>query len=650
LPASVSAGGGGLEAFDEPQAPATIAAHASAAAGARELRERIVGLLGEPPRARAREVYPPPLPSARGFIEPRTMALIRLLHTHLAGYRGALLAVVALQIVQATASLYLPGLNARIIDRGIAQGDYVYIWSTGALMLGITVVQIVFAVSAVYFGSRTSMAFGRDVRSAIFHRVTAFSAREVDAFGAPSLITRITNDVQQVQVLVLMTCTLLVAAPVTAVGGVVMALREDAGLSWILVVSVPLLAIAMGLVISRMIPQFRAMQARIDAVNRVLREQIAGIRVVRAFVREPFETKRFDGVNADVTATALHAGRLMASMFPLVTVTLNLSSIAVLWLGANRIDGGQMTLGSLVAFLVYLTQILIAVMMATFMAVLVPRASVCADRIQEVLDTPSSVTAPGHPVRPRGVRGSLELRGVGFHYPGAESPVLSEISFTSRAGQTTAIIGSTGSGKTTLVSLVPRLFDATAGSVLVDGVDVREHDPDTLRDRLGLVPQKPYLFSGTVASNLRYGKPDATDDELWEALGVAQAKDFVSQMPGGLQARIEQGGSNVSGGQRQRLAIARALVRKPEIYLFDDSFSALDLATDARLRAALRPYTSDSTVIVVAQRVSTIIGADQILVLEDGLAVGLGTHERLLESCPTYVEIVSSQRGQGAAA
>lgn len=578
------------------------------------------------------------------------MTLIRLLKTHLARYRGELIAVLALQIVQAGAALYLPSLNAKIIDKGIATGDQAYIWTTGSVMLGMTLVQAVFAIGAVYLGSKASMGFGRDVRSAIFHKVTDFSAREVAVFGAPSLITRITNDVQQVQVLVLMTCTLLVGAPVTAVGGVIMALRQDSALSWILVVSVPLLAMCLGLIISRMVPQFRLLQTRIDAVNRVLREQIIGIRVVRAFVREPQETARFDGVNADVTSTALRAGRLMATMFPTVGVILNLSSVAVLWIGANRIDSGAMSLGSLVAFLVYLTQILMAVMMATFMAVLVPRASVCADRIQEVLDTPSSVVTPVHPVRDIKVRGLLELRDVGFRYPGAESPILSNISFASRAGQTTAIIGSTGAGKTTLIDLVPRLFDVTSGAVLVDGVDVRELDPDVLRNRLGLVPQKPYMFSGTIASNLRYGKPDATDDELWEALEVAQAKDFVSSMPGGLEAKIDQGGVNVSGGQRQRLAIARALVRKPEIYLFDDSFSALDLATDARLRAALKPYTNISTVIVVAQRVSTIIDADQILVIEDGRVMGLGTHAELLLSCPTYVEIVASQEAQQGAA
>ncbi|MCU1367839.1 MAG: multidrug transporter ATP-binding protein [Ilumatobacteraceae bacterium] len=533
--------------------------------------------------------------------------------------------------------------TAKIIDKGIVTGDHGYIWRIGLVMLAITLVQVCFSICAVYFGSRTAMGFGRDVRSGLFHKVTDFSTQEVAIYGAPSLITRITNDVQQVQMLVLMTCTLLVAAPITIVGGVIMALREDVGLSGILLVSVPALTIGVGLVIGRMIPLFRVMQERIDGINRVLREQITGIRVVRAFVREPDETKRFESVNQDLTDTSLLAGRLMAFMFPIVTVILNASNVAALWIGANRINSGQMTIGSLIAFLSYLAQILMSVMMASFMAVMVPRAAVCAERIQEVLDTQSSVVSSADPVRTVNIAGSLEFRDVGFHYPGAESPVLHNISFTSLAGQMTAIIGSTGSGKTSLINLVPRLADATSGAILVDGVDVRELDPDLLWDRIGIVPQKPYLFSGSVASNLRYGKPDATDDELWEALEVAQARDFVSSMPGGLDARIAQGGTNVSGGQRQRLAIARALVRKPEIYLFDDSFSALDLSTDARLRAALAPHTAESTVIIVAQRVSTIRHADQILVLEDGETVGLGTHDSLLETCPTYAEIVASQ-------
>ncbi|HEY0518289.1 MAG TPA: ABC transporter ATP-binding protein [Ilumatobacteraceae bacterium] len=569
--------------------------------------------------------------------------LVRLLRTYLRRYKPQLVAVVILQAAQTIAALYLPSLNADIIDKGVARGDTGYIWSTGGVMLLITLVQITCAATAVYFGAKAAMGFGRDVRDGIFHQVSDFSAREMGQFGAPSLITRITNDVQQVQMLVLMTCTLLVAAPITAIGGVIMAIREDGGLSWILTVSIPVLVVCILSVVSRMVPQFRKMQERIDTVNRVLREQITGIRVVRAFVREPAEAERFSDVNADLTNTALRAGRLQAFFFPIVILVLNSSSVAVLWFGSGRIDKGQMQIGALIAFLSYLAQIIMAVMMATFMVILVPRAAVCAERIVEVLDTPSSVVRAEAPVTEVHTSGRLELRNVGFHYPGAEAPVLTNVSFVAEPGQVTAIIGSTGSGKTTLLSLVPRLFDATSGAVLVDGVDVRDLDPHTLWGRIGLVPQKPYLFSGTVASNLRFADPDATDEALWAALEIAQATDFVQAMPGGLDATIAQGGSNVSGGQRQRLAIARALVRRPEIYLFDDSFSALDLATDARLRAALGPYTSNATVVIVAQRVSTIIRADQILVLEDGESVGLGTHAELLETCETYREIVESQ-------
>lgn len=569
--------------------------------------------------------------------------LIKLLRTHLRDYRGALTAVVLLQLVQTSATLYLPSLNAHIIDKGIARNDHPYIWRTGLIMLGVTIVQIVFAASAVYYGARTAMGFGRDVRRNLFHQVTGYSAREVNHFGSPSLITRITNDVQQVQMLVVMGCTMLVAAPLTLIGGVFMALREDARLSLLLLVSVPALAIAVGLVVVRMVPQFREMQARIDSVNRILREQIVGMRVVRAFVREPDEVERFAEANDALTGTSLRAGRLMSRMFPTVMLVLNTSMVAAVWFGANRISSGQMQIGELVAFLTYLVQILMSVMMATFVVMMIPRASVCAERISEVLDTNTSVVAPVRPVTEVAARGVLELRHVSFHYPGAEAPVLHDISLVARAGQTTAIIGSTGSGKTTLLHLVPRLFDATAGAVLVDGIDVRELAPEILWKRIGLVPQRPYLFSGTVATNLRFGDPAATDDELWQALEIAQAADFVRAMSAGLDTPINQGGSNVSGGQRQRLAIARALVHKPEIYLFDDSFSALDLATDARLRAALAPHTADAAVLIVGQRVSTIAHADQILVLEDGEQVGLGTHQELLATCPTYAEIVESQ-------
>jgi ATP-binding cassette subfamily B multidrug efflux pump len=569
--------------------------------------------------------------------------LIGLLRTYLRPYTGALAVVVALQLVATMASLYLPSLNADIIDRGVATGDTGFILSTGGWMLAVTLVQILCQVTAVYYGARTAMAVGRDLRSAVFSRVAEFSAREVAGFGAPSLITRNTNDVQQVQMLVVVTCTMLVAAPIMCVGGIVMALREDVGLSWLMVVSVPALLLCVGSIVVRMVPQFRAMQTRIDQVNRVLREQLTGMRVVRAFVREDDETRRFGDANEALTATALRTGRLMVLIFPTVTLILNGSSIAALWFGAGRVDAGQMQIGSLTAFLMYLMQILMSVMMATFMAIMIPRAAVCADRITEVLDTVSSVAPPLQPAPDVPARGELELRGVELAYPGAAAPVLRGVSLRAGPGRTTAVVGSTGAGKTTLLSLVPRLFDVTAGAVLVDGIDVRDMDPEALWRRVGLVPQKAFLFTGTVASNLRYGDPDATDDDLWAALTVAQARDFVEAMPGGLEAEISQGGANLSGGQRQRLAIARALVRRPQIYLFDDSFSALDLTTDARLRAALVPWTSDATVVVVAQRVSTIVDADEIIVLENGLVAGRGTHEELLLDCRTYQEIVESQ-------
>jgi ATP-binding cassette subfamily B multidrug efflux pump len=569
--------------------------------------------------------------------------LIKLLRTYLRPYSTALLAVVGLQLVATMASLYLPSLNADIIDKGVAKGDTGFIVHTGGWMLLVTLAQITCSIGAVYFGARAAMAFGRDVRSAIFHRVGTFSAREVAQFGAPSLITRNTNDVQQVQMLVLMTATLMVSAPIMCVGGIIMALRQDVGLSWLMAVCIPVLVVAIALIVVRMVPLFRSMQARIDVVNRVLREQLSGIRVVRAFVRERDEAERFAEANASLTSTALQAGRLMVLIFPTVMLILNASSVAVLWFGAARVNSGEMQIGALTAFLMYLMLILTSVMMATFMAIMIPRAAVSSDRISEVLNTESSVTPPVHPVREVHSRGELELRDVEFRYPGAAAPVLQGISFRATAGQTTAVIGSTGAGKTTLISLVARLFDATSGTILIDGVGVRDLDPEMLWNRIGLVPQKPYLFTGTVASNLRYGNPQATDAELWQALDVAQAADFVRAMSGGLEGRIAQGGTNVSGGQRQRLAIARALVRQPEIYLFDDSFSALDLATDARLRAALRPHTARATVVIVSQRVSTVSDADQIVVLDDGAIVGLGRHDELMDNCPTYVEIVQSQ-------
>jgi len=572
--------------------------------------------------------------------------LIRLFRSHLIQrYRGLLVLLLTLQVVQAGCSLLLPAINAKVIDNGVLTGNTGYIWRMGGVMLGVAAVQMAFAIGAMYVSAKAAMGFGRDVRSDLFHRVTSFSQREVNQLGAPSLITRITNDVQQVQLLGVMVCSMAITAPIMALGGIFMAMREDLGLSALLLVSLPVLVVILWVMISRMIPTFRLMQERIDGVNRVMREQIIGIRVVRAFVREPEETARFDVVNGELTDTSLKAGRLMALMFPVVMLVVNCSSVAVIWFGAPRIQDGSLTIGAMVAFLSYFTIILMSLMMASFVMMMAPRASVSADRIVEILDTDTSVTVADDPTTELLASGTLELRDVSFGYPGAEAPVLQGISFTSRPGQMTAIIGSTGSGKSTLVNLIPRLVDVTAGSVLVDGVDVRELDPEVLWRRVGLVPQKPYLFTGTVASNLRYGREDATEDEMWAALEVAQAAGFVREM-GGLEARIAQGGSNVSGGQRQRLSIARAVIRTPEIYVFDDSFSALDLATDARLRAALVPWTREATVVVVAQRVSTIINADQIIVLEDGQMVGVGTHSELLESCPTYAEIVASQNKQ----
>jgi ATP-binding cassette subfamily B multidrug efflux pump len=569
--------------------------------------------------------------------------LLRLMRTYLAPYKRWLSVIVVLQFSSTVAMLFLPSINADIIDQGIATGDNDYILRLGAVMLAVSLGQIVCSVVAVWFAAQTGMAFGRDLRSAVFRKVSSFSGREVAAFGAPSLITRNTNDIQQVQMLTLMTCTMAVSVPIMMVGGVVMAMREDLGLSWLLAVVVPALFLCVGLVVSQMVPSFRLVQERIDEVNRVLREQITGIRVVRAFVREPLETKRFAKANDELTDVSVRAGRWLATMFPLVMLVVNVSSVAVIWFGGHRVDDGTMQVGALTAFLSYLMQILMSVMMGTFMLMMIPRSAVCADRITEVLDTDSSVVPPPEPQAPESVRGHLDLDGVAFTYPGAEQPVLQDVSFSARPGQTVAVIGSTGAGKSTLISLVPRLFDATAGQVRIDGVDVRRLDPEALWERIGLVPQQAFLFTGTVATNLRHGKPDATDDELWRALEIAQAQDFVREMPEGLDAPIVQGGTNVSGGQRQRLAIARALVRRPEIYLFDDAFSALDLATDARLRAALAPEIRDSTVILVAQRVSTIRDADLILVLEDGRVVGRGTHQELLADNPTYQEIVESQ-------
>lgn len=568
--------------------------------------------------------------------------LLRLLRRYLQPYTGLLLLVVLLQLIGTIASLWLPTLNARIIDDGLSKGNIPLIWELGGIMLLVSLVQVSCTIAAVWCTSRAAMGFGRDVRARLFSRVLSFSTRELNQFGAPTLITRNTNDVQQVQLVVFMAGTMVVAAPITMVGGVFMAVREDPGLSLLLLVAVPVLGLVMAALIARMHPIFRQMQTRIDTLNQVLREQITGIRVVRAFTREAFEADRFDRANAELTDSTTRVGRIMVLMFPVVMLVMNVSSVAVIWFGGLRIDSGNLQVGQLTAFLSYLMQILMSVMMASFMMFMLPRAVVCAERITEVLDTDSSVKPPTRPQEGISRGEPIRFERVEFAYPGADTPVLCDLNLTAEAGRTTAIIGSTGAGKTTLLNLIPRLFDATGGRVLVDGIDVRDYDPEVLWQRIGLVPQKPFLFSGTVASNLRYGKPEATDEELWEALRIAQAADFVTEM-GGLDSSISQGGTNVSGGQRQRLSIARALVKQPEIYLFDDSFSALDVGTDARLRAALAPATREAAVVIVAQRVATIRHAHRIIVLEKGRIVGAGTHAELMEDCPTYREIVESQ-------
>jgi ATP-binding cassette, subfamily B, multidrug efflux pump len=576
--------------------------------------------------------------------------LIRLLRTYLRPYRTPLALVMVLQLAQTTATLYLPTLNANIIDKGVILDNTHYILTIGGVMLAITVAQIGCAIGAVYFGARTAMALGRDLRLALFSHVQKFSDREVNHFGTASLITRTTNDVQQVQMLAIMTFTLLLSAPIMCIGGIILALNQDVRLSSLLVVAVPLLGVLVTLIIARMRPLFRQMQVRLDGINQVLREQISGVRVVRAFVRDGQERDRFGRASTELFDVSLGAGKLMALMFPSVMLVLNLSTTAVVWFGGHLIADHSMQIGSLTAFITYLAQILTSVMMATFMFMLVPRAEVSSERIMEVIDVEPDLAPPGQAMSVMPAPGLLELRHVEFRYAGAEQPVLHDINLTARPGQTTAIIGGTGSGKTTLVNLIPRLVDVTAGSVLVGGVDVRQLDQATLSGAIGLVPQKPYLFSGTVASNLRYGNQAATDADLWRALDIAQARDFVERMPDGLDSAIAQGGTNVSGGQRQRLAIARALVHQPQIYVFDDSFSALDYATDARLRAALGTEVTDATVIIVAQRVSTIRHADQIVVLDGGRIVALGTHDELMAASETYREIVLSQLTEQEAA
>jgi ATP-binding cassette, subfamily B, multidrug efflux pump len=576
--------------------------------------------------------------------------LVKLLREYLRPYRGPIAIIVALQFLATLAMLYLPTLNADIIDTGVLTGNTGYIWRTGGLMLAITLGQIACQICAVYFAARTAMAVGRDLRSAQFRQVQRFSAREIGQIGTPSLITRSTNDVQQVQMLVLMFFVMTISAPIMMVGSIVLALNQNVKLSGLLVIIIPVLATVLGLIISRMVPLFRATQGKLDSINRVLREQISGVRVVRAFVRDGRERDRFEEASNELLQVSLGAGKLMSLMFPSVMLVVNLSSVAVLWFGGHLINDGQMQIGALTAFLSYLMQTLMSIMMTVFTFMMVPRAEVSAERIREVLTTESSVVPPANPQVPAAVHGTLELRDVEFCYPGAEKSVLHDVSLLARPGEVTAIIGSTGSGKTTLLSLIPRLMDVTGGAVLVDGVDVREFDPNVLSKTVGYVPQRPYLFSGTVASNLRYGNRDATDEELWKALEIAQGKDFVAAMPDGLDSPIAQGGTNVSGGQRQRLAIARTLVRQPEIYLFDDSFSALDYATDARLRAALARETQQATVVIVAQRVSTIRSADTIIVLDGGRVVGTGTHGELMDGNETYREIVLSQLTEQEAA
>ncbi|MDQ4215774.1 ABC transporter ATP-binding protein [Microbacterium capsulatum] len=572
----------------------------------------------------------------------------KILFRYLKRYKWLLLGVLVFQFASAYASLSLPRLNADIIDKGVANADTGYIWSHGAFMLAVSLGQIVASVIATFFAARAAMSMGRDLRGDVFARVSGFSEREVSHFGAGSLITRNTNDVQQVQMLAMMGSTMFVTAPLLAIGGIIYALQTSLELSWVIAVSVPALLIVAGLIIGRMVPLFRSYQGKLDNVNRIMREQLTGVRVVRAFVRERIEEERFRGANTDIMVVGRNVGSLFVLLFPLFMLILNVTIVGVIWFGGIEVDNGNVQVGTLFAFMQYIGQIMMGIIMSSFMAMMIPRAAVSAERVGEVLDAEQSMTRPTDGVKAFPAPGSVAFDDVEFTYPGADSPVLSGISFAAEPGETVAIVGSTGAGKTTLISLIPRLFDVTGGSASVGGVDVRRADVDALWKGIGLVPQRPFLFTGTIASNLRYGREEATDEELWAALEIAQARDFVAEMPDGLDSMIAQGGTNVSGGQRQRLAIARAIIHQPEILVFDDSFSALDLTTDARLRQALWRELPHVTKIVVAQRVSTITDADRIVVLEGGTMVGVGTHEQLLVTNDTYREIVESQLGVDA--
>jgi len=576
--------------------------------------------------------------------------LVKLLRENLRPYWRQASVVCALALVQAIANLYLPNLNADIINNGVAKGDIDYIWRTGGVMLGVTLVLAVIAVIGVYYASFTSMSVGRDLRAAVFGRVQTFSAREINRIGTASLITRNTNDVQQIQIFLQIALTMLILAPITAVGGVIMALREDVTLSAIFLVVIPLLGLVVAFMLWRGVPLFRVVQSKIDRINQVMREQITGVRVIRAFIRGDYERQRFEAANADLTSVTLAVNRIFVIAFPAIMVIMQLTTVGILWFGGHLVDSGQMPIGNITAFMQYAIQILMSVMMAVALVILVPRAEASAARINEVIETQPAIGEPVEPMTPAGASGTVDFKDVTFGYPGGEKPVLENITFSLRPGETTAVIGGTGSGKTTLLNLIPRFFDITSGSLLVDGVDVRRQTMEGLWSRIGLVPQRAYLFSGTVASNLRFGNENATDEDLWHALDVAQARDFVTQMEGQLEAKIDQGGTNVSGGQRQRLAIARAIVKRPEVYLFDDCFSALDAGTDARLRAALRKETGNATVLIVAQRVSTVMHADRIIVIDAGRIVGIGNHQELVASCEPYREIVESQLGQAAVA